>query len=194
MTVSYTLQFAEGTGSSTGSNKGLLGQFIEAGQPYLRYITALDYDSRHNIIANIDYRYGQDEGPMVGGIKPFQNMGVDFLARARSGEPYTRYVDANYKTVVGGINGSRLPWHYGIDMRLDKDFAIRGVRKSKDIPEGVKPKRPLYIKGIVQVNNLLNTRDILHVYGYTGKPDDNGYLASPFDTVCATADQPAVIL
>jgi len=180
MTLSYTLQFAEGTGSTPNSHNGLLGQLIEAGQPYLRYITALDIDSRHNIVANVDYRYGADEGPMVGSLKPFQNMGVDFVAHARSGEPYTRYTDANQTTVIGGVNGSRLPWHFGIDMRLDKDFALRSARKSKDVTEGVKPKRPLYIKGILQVNNLLNTRDILGVYGYTGKPDDNGYLTSPF--------------
>ena len=190
MTINYTLQFAEGTGSNpTSTNSGgggqispngLLQSFIEAGLPNLRYVNALDYDSRHNITADIDYRYGYGEGPVVHGMNILQNAGVHFVGRARSGEPYTRLAEAQGNTVIGGVNGSRLPWHYGLDMRLDKDFALAFGKKQKDAPEGVKPKRPLSIKAIIQVNNLLQTRDILGVYGYTGKPDDNGYLASSY--------------
>jgi hypothetical protein len=180
MNVSYTLQFAEGTGSSPNSRNGLLGSFIEAGLPNQRYITALDNDSRHNISANVDYRYKEGEGPIVKGKHILQNAGVDFIGRARSGEPYTRYTDALQTTVIGGVNGSRLPWHYGVDMRIDKDFALTHLKKNSSAMPGVKPKRPLFLKAIVQVNNLLQTRDILGVYGYTGRPDDNGYLASPF--------------
>ena len=62
MSISYTLQFAEGTGStptSTNSNgagqisaNGLLQEFVTAGLPNLRYVTPLTYDSRHNIVAD----------------------------------------------------------------------------------------------------------------------------------------------
>ena len=190
MSISYTLQFAEGTGStptSTNSNgggqispNGLLQSFVEAGLPNLRYVSALDYDSRHTIAADIDYRYNDGEGPMIKGKNVFQNAGIHLIPRARSGEPYTRLAEAQGNTVIGGVNGARLPWHYSIDLRIDKDFALTPGRKHKDAINGVKPKRPLYIKAIVQVNNLLQTREILGVYGYTGKPDDNGYLASPF--------------
>ena len=67
MNVSYTLSFAEGTGSTPTGGKGLLGSLIEAGLPNIRYVTALDYDSRHNIAANVDYRFGDGEGPVVKG-------------------------------------------------------------------------------------------------------------------------------
>jgi Carboxypeptidase regulatory-like domain/TonB-dependent Receptor Plug Domain len=190
MNISYTLQFAEGTGSTPNSTNrngggqispnGLLQSFIQAGLPNLRYVTALDYDSRHNIAANIDYRFGDGEGPLVAGRSIFQNAGIDFIARARSGEPYTRYTDALGNTVIGGVAGSRLPWHYGVDVRVDKDFLIANGNKNKNVSQGVKPKRPLYLKAILQVNNLLNTRDVLGVYGYTGRPDDNGYLTSSY--------------
>ncbi len=190
MTIAYTLQFAEGTGSNPSSTNrggggqispnGLLQSFIAAGQPNLRYVTPLDIDSRHNITADIDYRYNDGEGPMISGKPVFQNMGIHFVAKARSGEPYTRYTDAQGNTVIGGVAGSRMPWHYGIDMRLDKDFLVSGGKKQKNAPEGVKPKRPLYVRAILQVNNLLNTRDVLAVYGYTGRPDDNGYLSSSY--------------
>jgi hypothetical protein len=193
MTLSYTLQFAEGTGSTPNSGNGagagtngqispngILQNFIEAGLPNLRYVSALDYDARHTITANVDYRYGEGEGPMIGSGHVFQNMGIDLIPRARSGEPYTRYSDALGHTVIGGINGSHLPWHYGVDMRIDKDFALTHLKKHPDAPQGVKPKRPLYIKAILQVNNLLNTKDITGVYGYTGRPDDDGYLTSSY--------------
>jgi hypothetical protein len=184
MNLSYTLQFTEGSGSDYNSGnggqagRGLLGTLVDAGLPYLRYVTTLNYDSRHNIVGNIDYRYGEGEGPVVGGRNILQNAGIDIIAKARSGEPFTRYADPLQNSVIGGVNGSRLPWHFGVDLRLDKDFAINNSKKNKNAPEGVKPKRPLFIKGILQVNNLLNTQDILGVYGFTGRADDRGYLSS----------------
>jgi hypothetical protein len=178
LNVSYTLQFAEGTGSTPGGGKGLLSTLIQEGFPNIRYVTALDYDARHNINARIDYRFNDGEGPEIGGLKVFQNAGVDFIVKTRSGEPYTRYADALGQTVVGGVNGSRLPWHFGTDMRIDKDFALAWGNRNKASVEGVKPKHNYYIKAILMVNNLFNTREILGVYGYTGRPDDNGYLTS----------------
>lgn len=180
MNVAYTLQFAEGTGSTSASGRGLLSSFLESGLPNLRYILPMDWDSRHNIAANIDYRYNDGEGPMIAGKNVFQNAGVNIITRARSGEPYTRLAAAQGNTVVGGVNGSRLPWHFGVDFRLDKDFALSFGKKNKDAIAGVKPRRPMYLKATFQVNNLLNTREVMAVYGYTGRPDDNGYLASPF--------------
>ncbi len=191
MNVAYTLQFAEGTGSTPTSGNsgggtqisanGLLQSFIQAGLPNMRYVTALDFDSRHIIAANIDYRFNEDEGPVVAGRHILQRAGIDFVVRTRSGEPYTRYTDALGSTVIGGLNGSRLPWHFGVDMRIDKDFAINNLsKKSQNAPPGAKAKRPLFLKGILQVNNLLQTREILNVYGYTGRPDDDGYLNSSY--------------
>jgi len=190
MSISYTLQFAEGTGStptSTNSSgagqisaNGLLQEFVTAGLPNLRYVTPLNYDSRHNIVADLDYRYNEGEGPIIGGMNVLQNAGLHLIPRARSGEPYTRYTDAEGNTVIGGVNGARLPWHYGVDLRVDKDFALSVGKRHKDALAGIKAKRPLFIKAILQVNNLLQTRDILSVYGYTGKPNDDGYISSAY--------------
>ena len=189
--ISYTLQFAEGTGSTPTSTNGgngnqvspygLLQNFIEAGLPNLRYVTALSYDSRHIISANFDYRFAEGEGPLVNGKHVFQNMGLNVVTTARSGEPYTRYVESDEitHTVIGGVNGSRLPWHYNVDLKLDKDFALDFNKKHADAQTGIKPKRPLYLNVFVIAQNVFNIKDILHVYGYTGRPDDNGYLTSP---------------
>lgn len=193
MTFSYTLQFAEGTGSSTTSGNGgssvqiqpngLLQNFIEAGLPNMRYIQPLDFDSRHNFVANIDYRFTDKDGPIVGGSHILENAGINIIGTARSGEPFTRYSvpDAVTHAVIGGVNGSRLPWHYNVDLKVDKDFALNFARKHKDgMPTGIKQKRAVDLDVFIYAQNVFNIRDILGVYGYTGRPDDNGYLTSSY--------------
>ena len=189
MTLAYTLQFAEGTGSNAFSGNsgqsngyvaqgGLLQNFISAGLPNLRYVTYLDFDSRHNFTVNADYRYDQGEGPTIGGNHVFQNAGINMIFRARSGEPYTRKQDPVSSTIIGEINGSRLPWHYGLDLRVDKDFAL-SFRK-KPLTEGAKMPRQYTLNAYIYAQNVLNIRDVLNVYGYTGTASDNGFLSSSY--------------
>ncbi|OSZ82818.1 hypothetical protein CAP35_06025 [Chitinophagaceae bacterium IBVUCB1] len=184
MNIAYTLQFAEGTGSNANTtarggnfSSGILGNFIAAGIPNMRMTNVLDYDSRHNIVTTIDYRYGKGEG-RIGGKPVLENAGVNFIFRARSGEPYTKFRQPlrTNNLIDGGVNGSRLGWHFGLDMRLDKDFMLNNIFGSKGDAQG---KRPLMLNAFVLVQNLLNIKDILNVDGFTGRPDDDGYLASP---------------
>ncbi|MBS1772981.1 MAG: carboxypeptidase regulatory-like domain-containing protein [Bacteroidetes bacterium] len=185
MTIAYTLQFAEGTGSSSSTTirggvggSGILSQFTAAGLPNLRYSTVLDYDSRHLLVTTIDYRFEDGDGPMVGKKHILENAGVNFIFRARSGEPYTKFTQPvqNGNQIQGGVNGSRLPWHYGLDMKVDKNFKLSFLGgKHKDGTN----RTTKYLNAYVLVNNLLNIRDVLGVNGYTGRTDDDGYLNSP---------------
>ena len=190
MFFSYTLQFAEGTGStynssnggSSGAASGFLAYAISANQPNLRYVIPLSFDARHNFSANIDYRYGEGEGPMVGKSYIFENAGLNIMGTARSGEPYSRYTlpDNVSHTLLGGVNGSRLPWHYGINLKVDKDFRINYMVKDKAKADGNKVKKSKYVNVYLSVLNLLNTQDIQSVYGYTSKPSNDGYLTSAY--------------
>ncbi|MEZ5018051.1 MAG: carboxypeptidase-like regulatory domain-containing protein [Flavipsychrobacter sp.] len=187
MDVAYTLQFADGTGSGTAtanggsgstiSSNGLLQQFNAASKPNLRFTMPLSVDSRHMIVTTVDYRFAKGKGPVVANQNILQNAGLNLIFRARSGEPYTRYIEAASNTVAGSIQGSRLPWHYMLDLRADKDFNLSVLFKKKDDSKG--PRRVLNMNAYVLVQNLLNTRDVFGVNGYTNRPDDNGYLASP---------------
>lgn len=184
MNIAYTLQFAEGTGSNASTtarggnfSSGILGNFIAAGIPNMRISNVLDYDSRHNIVTSLDYRYGKGEGRING--KPIlENTGVNFIFRARSGEPYTKFRQPTRTNnlIDGGINGSRLGWHFGLDMRLDRDIDMNKLFSGKSINEA---KRPVMLNAFVLIQNLLNIKDILAVDGFTGRPDDDGYMASP---------------
>jgi hypothetical protein len=186
MNIAYTLQFADGSGSGVASGNGgdlntfqgngLLQNFISAQLPNLRFGTPLSYDSRHMIVATVDYRFDQNEGPVMNDNHFLQNAGVNFIFSTRSGEPYTKYLLPNTKIVESGINNSRYPWHYNLDMRIDKDFELSFRKKDAT---STKQRQPLVLNAYVLVYNLLNTRDVTSIDGYTGRPDDDGYLTSP---------------
>jgi len=76
MKASYTLQFADGTGSSVASQAAL----INAGLPNLRNIAPFSYDQRHRIVVTTDYRYGSGKdynGPVWFNKPIFENT-ADF--------------------------------------------------------------------------------------------------------------------
>jgi outer membrane receptor protein involved in Fe transport len=185
MDIAYTLQFADGTGSSSSSANGgnsnnvaqssLLSQFINAQVPNLRYATALNIDSRHSIVGTLDYRFDDKSGPVVGGKHILENAGANFIFRARSGEPYTRHQDAYQQIIQGELNGARLPWHYNLDLRVDKDFSLSFGKKRA---EGEAVKKQLYLNAYVLINNVLNRRDVLAVDPFTGRPDNDAVLTS----------------
>jgi hypothetical protein len=171
LNASYTLQYAKGTGSSATSGFNLVSQ----GQPNLRTPIPLDYDSRHAFKLNLDYRLKNNEGPVLFGNKIFQNMGINVMFQGNSGTPYSRQANiTNFISAIGrpvlegSMNGSRLPGNFRVGLKIDKDFNL----KSK---EGSDP----FIKTLnvyFRVQNLLDTKNVLNVYRYTGSPDDDGYL------------------
>lgn len=185
MQLNYTLQFAEGTGSNTNTQSSLLA----TGQPNLRTVFPLDFDSRHMLNFTIDYRYDdKSPGPEIAGTYPFKNAGINLLTRARSGEPYTRsniatsLVGGDFQStpIIGTINGSRLPWQFELSTRIDKDFLYyAGRKKDKESKKITKDGHLMIINVYTYITNLLNTRNTLSVYKYTGVGNDDGYLESP---------------
>jgi hypothetical protein len=195
LTASYTLQFADGTGSSaTGANN-----LASAGVPNLRTTIPLDFDQRHVIVTNFDYRYSSGtayNGPRWFGKEVFANTGANLTFRAGSGVPYSQQSnitqgDADLGNVSmgvsqtgflkGSINGARYPWQYRLDLRVDRNFDIKF---GKGEEENRKTSR---LNVYVQVFNLLNTKNILRVYKATGNPDDDGYLNSAISQVSVAA-------
>ena len=170
LNANYTLQFADGTGSSSTSGANI----ARSGQPNLRYILPLSFDSRHQVVMNMDYRYGGGpayNGPVWFGKRVLENAGLNLVVNANSGTPYTRrslaYGLTDAQTpITGNINGSRLPWSFRIDATANKVWNFN---------EGPLSNFEIY----VQMLNVLNTQNILGVYSYTGSPSDDGYLSSP---------------
>lgn len=182
LTANYTLQFADGSGSGPNSGANL----ARSGQPNLRYILPLDYDQRHVIVMNLDYRfsggrgYNGPQGKVARAI--LENAGANVLLNLNSGSPYTRRNRAYALTeaasgipLTGQINGSRLPWQTKLDLNINKVWYIQPKAKG-DNPAR---KRPYNVEVYFTVLNILNSRNVIGVYAYTGDPDDDGYLASP---------------
>ena len=67
------------------------------------------------------------------------------------------------KKTSGALNGSRLPWTFRLDLRVDKTFVIDG-----------KYGLNVYLR----VFNLLDRQNVINVYSATGSPTDDGFLAS----------------
>ncbi|MEY3010344.1 MAG: hypothetical protein RLZZ314_986 [Bacteroidota bacterium] len=195
LNANYTLQFADGTGSTTQTALAL----INAGLPNLRSINPFNYDQRHRIVANVDYRYGEGadyNGPvaMIGGKERqiLANTGLNFIANLGSGTPYTASTIATPITgeispsTEGSINGSRLPWQFNLDANIDKNFTITYGGGKREAPSTASSgdaapqaaAKTTNLNVYLWIGNLLNTRNINSVYRFTGVSDDDGYLAA----------------
>jgi hypothetical protein len=183
LTANYTLQFAEGSGSNANSGANLSA----SDQPNLRITLPLDYDQRHTITINLDYRFGEGKdykGPQFDRkkngasqtVQVFQNMGANLMFLIGSGTPYTRDIAASpiggRSAINGSVNGSYKPWQFRTNLRIDKNIELTWGKKDSE------NKKTANLNIYLQVLNLLNTKNILGVYNYTGNPGDDGYLGS----------------
>jgi len=194
--ANYTLQFAKGTGSSATSNAAI----IASGQPNLRMLTSLDFDQRHNISAVIDLRFDQGtnyNGPVTvrqkkgtdtkREIRWLENAGATLLVSAASGMPYSRsgivysFLNWGERTnpqLKGTINGANMPWTFTCNLRLDKSFMFNLASKKDKNDSGKRKNKPGMLTVYLDFQNLLNIKNVINVYDYTGSATDDGYLSS----------------
>ena len=178
--ANYTLQYADGTGLSTTTMTDL----IKEGYTTLKMLNPIDDDRRHEFKANIDFRYGS--GPKYNGpvikrkvkdketgelrvkeVKVLENFGINVMAVAQSGRPYTRALSHTSPTIVGSYRGARLPWGFYFDIVIDKTWPIKAGKKDT------------YLNLALTVHNLFDIRNVTGVFSVTGNPTDDGYLTDP---------------
>ena len=178
--ANYTLQYAEGTGLPSAT----MQELIKEGYTTLKMLNPISDDRRHEFKVNFDFRYQGGKrynGPTITRkvtdketgesrqetVKLLENFGIDIVAVAQSGRPYTKAFSNTQSTIVGGYNGARLPWGFYLDLIVDKRFPIKvGKRETNLIVS-------------LSVTNLFDIRNITSVWPVTGNPDDNGYLTDP---------------
>jgi len=171
LSATYTLQFADGSGSDANSSEGLNTDGD------LRTLFPLSNDERHRLTGTIDYRYGSGneyDGPSIGGMDLLANTGVNFILTGVSGRPYTSFTTISRPTESTGIesiNEARLPWVINTDLRIDKRISFSLSESSK---------RNLGVNLYFRVENLFNARNIIGVYPVTGDPEDDGFISSTF--------------
>jgi outer membrane receptor protein involved in Fe transport len=171
LNATYTLQFADGSGSDANSSAGL----NQEGD--LRTLFPLSYDERHRLTGTIDYRYGSGNaynGPSIGGVDLFADTGLNVILTGVSGRPYTSFttiIEPLDASGIESINEARLPWVFNADLRIDKRFSVSLSESSK---------RNLGINLYFRVQNLFDARNVIGVYPVTGDPDDDGFITSTF--------------
>jgi outer membrane receptor protein involved in Fe transport len=165
--LKYTLAYASGTGSYSQT------QYIVAWQnPQFppKTTSPLDYDQRHTLIGIFDWRTGAKQGPKIGNTFILENMGLNIIAQASSGTPYTPIRRENEITLaaftpkpIGQINSANMPWSFVIDLKLERKVKIG---QNTLVP-------------YIWVKNLLDRDNILSVYEGTGKADNTSWLGTP---------------
>lgn len=177
--ASYVLQFADGTGSSAGSQQAL----VAVGQPNLRTLFPLSFDVRNNIKFNASYysRNGKEyRGLKIANKKVFENMGVVLNLNAFSGLPFTPNQlptpDAqsgvvNRSPIKGTPFGARLPWQVQSDLSIFKDVPVR-LGKTKGKPKFGQLRFSLL------VNNVLDVKNTRAIHPFTGSASTDGWLES----------------
>lgn len=183
MRASYTLQFAEGTGSDSQSGLNL----ARADKENIRANSPLNYDQRHAFVVSFDYRYGSGKdynGPVFLGQQILANTGANLVFNAGSGTPYNRQsnftgqgylVPAGSAVMKGMINGSRLPWQFKADARIDRDVELTWKVKGEGEE---KVEKTAQLNVYLQILNVFNAKNVVGVYRATGNPDDDGYLSA----------------
>ena len=171
MTATYTLQFADGSGSDANSSNGINNRGP------IRNLIPLSYDERHRITAVLDYRYGSGtayNGPKIGGKNILEDFGVSLTTFLVSGQPYSRNLTPTAfggSGFAGSVNGARLPWNFTADLNIQKRFPIT-VSKTTS--------RKLWFNAYFRVQNVFNTKNIIDLYKYSSDPDNDGFLESSF--------------
>lgn len=155
--VAYTLQVATATASNSFE---LLRSIHLVGADTVSpggVEFPLDYDRRHGLTVIGQGGTPRAFGPRLLGVRPLGGLEGAAIFRFASGLPYTR-TDITGDTIVGGINGWRLPSQMTLDVLLRRPLRLLATRGS------------VYL----DVRNLLGARNVLSVRRASGTPGMTG--------------------
>ncbi len=150
--LSYTIQRAEGNSSNPLDTRDDL--LARPPRVPLKQLIILDWDRPHKFNFNLDYRFGRNEGPRLGGMKVLQNFGLNLTGRFESGLPYTPTDTRGQR--IADENVARMPSTWQLDLRVDKNFVFGGSKA------GI----------FLEVTNLTNRVNVADVFTDSGLPLD----------------------
>jgi outer membrane receptor protein involved in Fe transport len=121
--ASYTYQRATTTHSFARHTYGDEDIFrIMPGQEF-----PADWDRRHSLNVNLDYRFAEDEGPALGSLRPLENWNVNLLFRFGTGYPFTP-TRSEDSPIHERTNSERYPSSWNLDLSSRKFIDIAGAR------------------------------------------------------------------
>lgn len=161
--IDYTYSDAKGTGSTPNTAFRTVWQSPTTTPFFPQIISPTTFNQAHKGAVNVDYRFGDDDGPELLGSKFLSRFGANLLFTFSSGFNYTRWDGfANARIPTETLNASTTPWTFQLDARLDKSFNVG----------------PVSLNVYLWVINVLNTQNIIGVFNTSGDAYDDGYFAS----------------
>lgn len=157
--LSYTYSLAEGRYSSATEQYEYSSQgfsVIPEDESYL------DWDQRHSADAHLGLELQRGEGPALGGLRPFEGMGLSLDWSWGSGYPYS----APSEDSLPSINAERYPWTMQTDLGLSRRIWLAGTE----------------LKLQMTVYNLFDRRNIVTIYDpayYLQTGDPGGIIGNP---------------
>jgi len=158
--VNYSLSYAEGTGSVSDTQRNPAWTNTETP----KQTAPLDFDQRHKLSLEADYRLGNNEGPRY-----LHNFGINVIANLASGTPYTPvtvYDEVTLAAVAtqptGPINSRYGPWTRSVDLKATKGFRVSNMNLSASL----------------WVLNVFDAKNVVDVYHGTGAAASTGFLAT----------------
>jgi len=161
--LNYSLSYAAGTGSVSNTQRNIAWTSSEIP----RQTAPLDFDQRHRLSVNLDWRLGNAEGPAWNGHKILNNFGINALFNVASGTPYTPTEVFNEVTLAavsttpaGPLNSRYGPWTKSLDLKATKGFGAGGMQW----------------EAFVWALNVFDTRNSVAVYTSTGLSNTTNWL------------------
>jgi len=153
--LSYTYAFAYGKASQT--NENYLTDFELSREPLSE--APLDNDVRHALKSSIAFYIPTTVKPKLFGVPIMNGWSLSVVAQLESGRPFTPSRAYPNVTQSQGEdiqrNSLRRPSLVNFDLRFQKEFNLMG----------------LDYNFIAQVENVFDNRNVVSVYGDTGRPD-----------------------
>jgi outer membrane receptor protein involved in Fe transport len=168
-TAAYTLQFAGGTGSQGNETSNI--NWLGNPPVYPTFVSPLDFDQRHSLALNLDFRTNKGEGPMFLGGHALGQVGLNLLFTMGSGFPYTPGQQRSAVFDTGptaanrpqaAIGSSYTPFTHQLDAKLDKSFLVAGFNMN------------VYLWAL----NLTGAQNVTGVYEQTGEANNDGFLST----------------
>jgi outer membrane receptor protein involved in Fe transport len=161
--LSYSLSFAQGTGSVSNSQRNIAWTASEV--PH--QTSPLDFDQRHKLSVNMDLALGKGQGPKWRGWSLLSDTDLNVLYNVATGTPFTPTIVTDEVTQLnvaqqptGSLNSRTSPATQSLDFKLSKALRFTTTRMA----------------AYVWVLNAFNTNNALAVYSGTGSAYTTGYL------------------
>ncbi|MCD6587330.1 MAG: TonB-dependent receptor [Candidatus Fermentibacteraceae bacterium] len=153
--ANYTYSIAKGKSSSAYQNYN----YAWAGWVIPKRESFLEWDQRHEVNANFDFRVPRNEGPAWGGTRYLQGLGLSLQWNYGSGFPYNASGQA---TADPEINGERYPFTMNTTAKLNKMFWMGDTSVN------------MYV-WVLNLFNRANISTIRDAAWYDADQDGNGY-------------------